>query len=257
MKLLAAVAILLFWHTPARAQAVANATIHGEISDASGAAVPNAQIRAVQTATGQILTTVSGADGDYVLPNLPVGPYRVEVMAPSFSTYVQSDITLQVGNNVQINVKLQVGAVTQEVQVSANAAMVETQDTSVSEVIDQHFGPMSSRRNRRFDRNKEREFRSLVASASGASPRQIPERRRDGRLRWCHSPAPAERKRRLATICVNCSPLTWHAVGRRGIGGNAVQSTKTKVAVPKTFTSVRGHRGKPSPRERRPAPIGS
>ena len=53
---------------------------------------------------GQISRTISGADGAYVLPNLPVGPYRLEVSAPSFSTYVQSGITLQVGNNVQINV---------------------------------------------------------------------------------------------------------------------------------------------------------
>jgi hypothetical protein len=59
------------------------------------------------------------------------------VGAASFSNYVQSGIVLQVGNNVRINVTLQVGAVTQEVQVTANTAMVETQDTSLSDVIDQ------------------------------------------------------------------------------------------------------------------------
>jgi len=116
---------------------VANATIHGEVADASGAGVPNAQIKATQTDTGQATNTVSAADGSYVLANLAVGPYRLEVSAPSFSNYIQSGITLQVGNNVLINVALQVGAVSQEVQVSANAAMVETQETSVSEVIDQ------------------------------------------------------------------------------------------------------------------------
>lgn len=137
MKLIATLALFLCGHTSARAQAVANATVHGDVSDATGAAVPNAQVKAIQTATGQIISTLTGADGAYVLPNLPVGPYRLEVNAPSFSTYVQSGITLQVGNNVQVNVKLQLGAVTQEIQVSANAAMVETQDTSISEVIDQ------------------------------------------------------------------------------------------------------------------------
>jgi len=116
---------------------VANATIHGEVTDASGAAVPNAQVKAIQTETSQILSTATAADGSYVLPNLPVGPYRLEVSAPAFSTYLQTGITLQVGNNVQINVTLQLGTVSQEVQVSANAAMVETQETSVSEVIDQ------------------------------------------------------------------------------------------------------------------------
>jgi hypothetical protein len=133
----AAVAILFTFHSHLAAQAVANATIQGEVTDATGAAVPNAQIKAIQTDTGQVTSAVSGATGNYVLPNLPVGPYRLEAGAPAFSTYVQSGIILQVGNNVQINVTLQVGAVTQDVRVSANAAMVETQDTSVSEVIDQ------------------------------------------------------------------------------------------------------------------------
>src|SRR5215472_11426975 len=124
---------MLTSQTSSFAQAVANATIHGEVSDVSGAAVPGAQLKATQTATGQVISTTSGPDGAYVLPNLPIGPYKLKVSAPSFSTYLQSGIGLQVGNNVQINVSLQVGAVTQEVQVSANAAMVETQDTAVSE----------------------------------------------------------------------------------------------------------------------------
>jgi hypothetical protein len=133
------VALVLFLLSSriALAQAVANAEIRGVVMDASGAVVPNALIKATQTETGRVRTTVAGAEGSYVLPNLAVGSYRLEVSAPSFSTYVQSGITLQVGNNVQINVTLQVGAVGQEVSVSANAAMVETQDTSVSEVIDQ------------------------------------------------------------------------------------------------------------------------
>jgi Carboxypeptidase regulatory-like domain len=119
------------------AQAVANATIHGTVTDATGAAVPGAQVKATQTGTRQIAATTSGSDGAYVLPNLPIGPYKLEVSAPSFSTYVQSGISLQVGNNVQVNVSLQLGTVSQEVQVAANAAMVETQETAISEVVDQ------------------------------------------------------------------------------------------------------------------------
>ena len=134
MRYLVAVLALIACQTTGHAQAVANATIHGDITDASGAAVPNAHVKATQTATGQTIETVSGTDGAYVLPNLPVGPYRLEVSAASFSTHVRSGITLQVGNNVQINVALEVGAVSQSVQVSAGAVMVETQDTSVSEV---------------------------------------------------------------------------------------------------------------------------
>jgi Carboxypeptidase regulatory-like domain len=130
-------AILLVSPYGLKAQAVANATIRGVVSDATGAGVPNAQVKAIKTDTGQTQTTASATDGSYVLPNLAVGPYRLEITASSFSNYVQSGITLQVGNNVQINAALEVGTVTQNVQVSANAAMVETQNTSVSEVIDQ------------------------------------------------------------------------------------------------------------------------
>ena len=133
------VAIVLVLVSPAAmfAQAVSNAQIHGVITDSSDAVVPGAQIKATQTQTGQVRTTVSTTDGSYVLSNLAVGPYTLEVTTQAFRNYLQSGIVLQVGNNVQVNVTLQVGAVSQEVQVAANASMVETQDTSISEIIDQ------------------------------------------------------------------------------------------------------------------------
>ena len=137
MRFLIAACLIAICAAPAHAQAVANATIHGDVTDASGAAVPNAQIKATQTATGQTTHATSGADGAYVLLNLPVGPYRLEVSAPSFSTSIHSGLLLQIGNNIQLNVALKLGAVSQEVIVSSGAAMVETQDTSISEVIDQ------------------------------------------------------------------------------------------------------------------------
>jgi hypothetical protein len=131
------VTLTLSTRDPAAAQAVANAAMHGVVSDASGAVIPGAQVKATQTNTGQARETVSATDGSYALPNLPVGPYILEVTAPSFNKNVQTGIILQVGNNVLINVTLQLGAVTQELRVSADAAMVQTQDTSVSEVVDQ------------------------------------------------------------------------------------------------------------------------
>jgi hypothetical protein len=122
---------------PLHAQAVSSAAIHGVVTDPSGATIAAAQIKATQSETGQARTTLSNTDGSYVLPNLPVGPYSLEVSSPAFGSYVQSGIILQVGNNVQVNITLQLGAVSQRLQVSANAAMVETQDTSISEVVDQ------------------------------------------------------------------------------------------------------------------------
>src|ERR1700681_916444 len=133
------VTIILILLSPAAifAQAVANAQIHGVIMDSSGAVVPGAKVKATQTETQQVRTTVSDSDGSYVLSSLAVGPYTLEVTSPAFRNYIQSGIVLQVGNNVQVNVALEVGAVSQELHVTADAAMVETQDTSISEVIDQ------------------------------------------------------------------------------------------------------------------------
>ena len=121
----------------AGAQAVNNAQIHGIVQDPSGAILAKAELMATNTETGASQTTVSGADGTFVLPDLPVGSYSLEVTAPGFNKYRQTGIILQVGQNVLVNVKLKVGSVTQQVEVSADAAMVETQDTSISEVMDQ------------------------------------------------------------------------------------------------------------------------
>src|ERR1700742_3691271 len=80
--------------------------ITGVIQDTSGAAVPNAQIRAIQTETGLIPPTSSGSDGSYVLSSLPIGPYRFEATASGFKTYIQTGIVLQVNVNPTINARL-------------------------------------------------------------------------------------------------------------------------------------------------------
>ena len=118
-------------------QAVAVAEIRGQILDSSGAAVPGATIKAIQTDTQFIRQSTSDTAGAYILPNLPIGPYRLEVSAGAFKTYVQTGIVLQVGNNVQINASLQLGAVSDKVEVQSQATMVETKNNSVSQVIDQ------------------------------------------------------------------------------------------------------------------------
>ena len=63
----------------------------------------------------------TGADGAYALPNLPVGPYQLKVVLQGFNTYVRDGIVLQVGSNPEINVTLAVGAISEQVTVTANA----------------------------------------------------------------------------------------------------------------------------------------
>ena len=121
---------------PLWGQAGASAQISGLVSDPSGAVVPNAKITATHVATGLVRTTLSGPDGLYVLPNLPVGSYRLEVEASGFNTYLQTGILLEVSSAVTVNVTLHVGQVKQAVEVAANASMLQTQTTSVGSVMD-------------------------------------------------------------------------------------------------------------------------
>src|ERR1051326_6616541 len=73
----------------ARAQSVVGAQISGVVTDPTGAVIPGAQVKATQTDSGQTRTTVSTSNGSYALPNLPVGPYRLEVTNAGFQGYVQ------------------------------------------------------------------------------------------------------------------------------------------------------------------------
>ena len=111
--------------------------INGAVRDASGLAVPGAEVTVTQTDTGFTRTAQSTADGAYLLLNLPIGPYRLEVKKAGFSTYVQAGIILQVDTNPTIDVVMKVGSLSEQVVVEAAAAMVETQSTGVGQVINQ------------------------------------------------------------------------------------------------------------------------
>ncbi len=134
MRFLAAVFCLILASASMWAQSTAQ--ISGAVRDASGLAVPGAEIKATQTATGLVRTATSGADGGYVLTNLPIGPYMLEISKEGFSKYVQSGIVLQVDSNPTIDAALKVGAVSDQVTVQADAALVETRSTGIGTVVD-------------------------------------------------------------------------------------------------------------------------
>src|ERR1051326_2134234 len=109
--------------------------ISGTVKDASGAAVPGAQVTVTQTDTGLTRTAESDASGSYLVPSLPVGPYRIEVKKEGFSTYIQSGIVLQVATAPIIDPVLNVGVVSESVRVEAAATMVETHSTGIGQVV--------------------------------------------------------------------------------------------------------------------------
>jgi hypothetical protein len=113
----------------------ATAQINGSVKDTSGALIPGVEVSAIHVATGTRRTAVTNERGDYVLPNLPVGAYRLEASLTGFRTFVQTGITLEVDATRSVNISLEVGQVTEAVEVQANAVMVETRSTGVGEVI--------------------------------------------------------------------------------------------------------------------------
>jgi len=114
----------------------ATAQIHGVVQDMSGAAIPGAVVKATQTETGISRTVNSETNGEYVLSNLPLGPYRVEVSKEGFATAVQVGIVLQVNADPAIPIAMKVGAVSEQVSVEANASQVETSSEGVGSVIE-------------------------------------------------------------------------------------------------------------------------
>ena len=93
--------------------AQATAQISGTVKDQSGAVLPGVEVTVTQTETGIMRDAVTNETGSYVLPNLPIGPYRLEAALPGFRTYVQTGIVLQVNSSPVINVVLEVGQVTE------------------------------------------------------------------------------------------------------------------------------------------------
>jgi hypothetical protein len=118
-------------------QAVSGSQVSGVVRDTSGGVLPGATVTATNTATGLAQTVFTNHEGAYVVPNLPVGPYRLTVSLEGFSTYVQDGIVLQVNSNPTIDVTLSVGAIGEQVNVVAAAAMVDTRGTGVGQLIEE------------------------------------------------------------------------------------------------------------------------
>src|SRR5207247_11221689 len=109
---------------------------NGTVKDQSGAVLPGVEITVTQTATGAKRTAVTNETGNYVLASLPLGPYMLEAGLPGFKAYVQTGIVLQVDANPTINVVLHVGPGSDQGEVEANAALVETHSTGIGTVMD-------------------------------------------------------------------------------------------------------------------------
>ncbi len=130
------VVVVLLTGANAWAQAGATAQISGTVKDSSGAVLPGVDVTVTHVDTGLKRNATTDANGTYVIPSLPIGPYRFEAMLQGFSTYAQTGIRLEVGASPVLNISLTVGAVAETVTVQGNSLMVETRNLGVGQVMD-------------------------------------------------------------------------------------------------------------------------
>jgi hypothetical protein len=110
--------------------------ISGTTRDQSGAAVPGVAVTVVQTDTGVKRTATTDDSGSFLIPNLPLGPYRLEAEKMGFRKHVRTGIELQVGAAPEIPINLEIGGVTEVLNVEANATQVETRSAGVGTVVE-------------------------------------------------------------------------------------------------------------------------
>ena len=112
-----------------------NATLSGVVADAQGAVVPNAQVVAVDTQTGQSHGTTSGENGNYTITDLAIGEYKITASANGFKTLVIPAITLHVDQAASLDLKLEVGAVSEHIVVTTSLPLLNTESSSVGQVV--------------------------------------------------------------------------------------------------------------------------
>jgi hypothetical protein len=110
-------------------------SIRGTVVDPTGATVQGASVSATQTETGLTRTSTTDHSGGYVLLELPVGHYRLQVEGKGFQKYIQQGITLDVDETATIPVRLAVGAETQHVDVQADALLIQATVTSLGKTV--------------------------------------------------------------------------------------------------------------------------
>ncbi len=117
------------------AQSMGTGTINGAVTDPSGASVAGVQITAVHASTGTTRGTTTNGQGNYVLPDLPIGTYQVRAEHSGFKTSTQENVRLDTDTTVTVNVGLELGTAQQTVTVSSAPPAVQTENGELSTLV--------------------------------------------------------------------------------------------------------------------------
>jgi hypothetical protein len=127
--------VVVLWPAIAQAQQL-RATVTGTVTDAQGAVVPGVTVTALNTDTNVSTEAVSNAQGGYTLQQLTPGRYKITAALAGFRTFVREGITLRTAETVTVNVGLTTGGVEETVTVSAQTSNIESNETAVSQTIE-------------------------------------------------------------------------------------------------------------------------
>ncbi len=128
--------LVLTRNAPAQTE---SATVRGTIKDPQGGVVPDVAVTITRTETGTLASTKTNASGVYAFIGLLPGHYRMAVSKPGFKEMAIQEIQLSVQDNLEKNLSLEIGSVKEIVTVDASALSVNTQDATVSTVVDRQF----------------------------------------------------------------------------------------------------------------------
>lgn len=146
-----------------------NGTINGLVLDPSNRAIAGADILVINDVTGVKYPSKTNGEGIYVVPNLPPGPYRLQISKVGFKTLIKPDIVLNVQDALSINFTLPVGAVFETMTVEGGAPLVNTESAAVSTVIDRKFVENLPLNGRSFNTLLQLTPGVVIAPTSGAA----------------------------------------------------------------------------------------
>src|SRR6476469_7450059 len=115
---------------------ISTATLTGTITDPTQARIPGVHVNVTNEATGVSVSERTNGQGDYTIPLLPPGRYRLEAEAQGFKSYARSGIVLEIGRSFRLDVALELGQMTDVVQVMAAAPLLESEYATVSQLIE-------------------------------------------------------------------------------------------------------------------------
>jgi hypothetical protein len=115
----------------------ARGTIVGRVTDATGAIVPNAEVRATSVSTGVATSAKTNESGNFVLPYLVPGFYTVTSENTGFKKFVRDNLQVRVGETVEVNITMAVGDVAEQVEVKAETPLLATSEASLGQVVDE------------------------------------------------------------------------------------------------------------------------